>query len=49
MPRKINQTYNFESPDNKLDKYHKTRYYPAFWGANQQKKLKQLYVIIIKP
>ena len=38
MPKKHNQTYNLELPDNKLGKHLGTTCYPALWGTNWRKK-----------
>ena len=38
MPKKVNQTCNLESPDNRLGKYFGIRYYSTLRGASRQKK-----------
>ena len=38
MTRKVNQTYDLDLLNNGLVKYHRTRYYLAFWDINRPKK-----------
>lgn len=36
MPIKVNQICNLELPNNRLSKYHRTRYYFVFQGISWQ-------------